>query len=282
MEKEWEKASRLLELYGPRIVYALVILVAGFWMINLLVRFTGRLLERGRIDVSLRSFLKQAMKFILKILVIITAASALGIPTTSFIAVLSALGLAVGLALKDNLANLAGGIIILLFRPFNAGDFIDVQNVSGTVREIRLIYTYLNTIDNRLVLIPNGELANSKITNYSVEQERRLDLTFAVSYRESIEKVRRVLNGIVGAHPLIYKDPPPLIRVSRHGEFALHYMVRAWCKNQDFLTVTYDLLESVKTAFDAEGILIPHSLFESSEEMRKVKEPKDNSPSQVQ
>ncbi len=260
MEKYLDKAVDILIQYGPRLLGALIILIGGSWLIRLIVGIMGKFLDKGRIDLSLRSFLKQALSLILKIILLVTAASALGIPTTSFIAIISAIGLAVGLAVKDNLANLAGGIIILLFRPFSVGNYIETGKVSGTVKEIRLIYTYLNTADNRLVLIPNGELANSTITNFSVEQDRRLDLTFAVSYREEIPKVKEILTRIVHEHPLIYKDREPLIRVSQHGEDALLFLVLAWCKNDDFQNVTFDLMEQVKMAFDNNGIVIPHGM----------------------
>lgn len=256
-----ESLINLLMQYGPGVLGAVVILIAGFWLIRVISRITERFLKRSSIDSTLRSFIHRALGITLKILLIVTAASTLGIPMTTFIALLSAIGLAVGLALRDNLANLAGGIIILAFRPFKLGDYIEAQSTEGTVREIRLAHTVLNTADNRQVLIPNGQLANTKIINYSAEKERRLDLTFKVSYRDDIRKVREILLATISLHPLILKNPEPFVRIGEYGEYAVLVFMRVWCRNEYYWNIRFDLLEQVKVSFDREGIVIPYQQY---------------------
>ena len=243
--------------YSPKILGAMVVLIIGFRLAKILVKMLDKALNKSRADVSLHSFIKSCASFLLKMIVVTVAASMLGIHTTTFIAVLSAAGLAIGLALKDSLANFAGGMLILTFRPFNVGDFIETQGYMGTVHTIHLLYTYLMTPDNRRVVIPNGELANGKIVNYSVEDTRRIDLIFSAGYRDDMIKVKEVLNHIIKEHPLILKEPKPLVRVIEHGASSIHFSVKVWCKKEDYWDIYYDLQEQVKISFDKEGISIP-------------------------
>lgn len=252
-----EQALVWLIQYGFKIVGALLVVIIGFAIVNMVIRSLDKTLTKGKIDMSLHSFIKSISSFTLKAIVVIVAASIIEIPPTTFIAVLSAAGLAIGLALRDSLANFAGGVLILIFRPFNVGDFIDIGGYSGTVKEIELLYTSLNTADNRRITIPNGELANGKITNYSVEPTRRLDLVFGVSYDDDIEKVKEILGRIVAAHPLTIKDPEPTIRVVAYQESAIDFTVKVWCKREDYWNIYYDLQEQVKINFDKENISIP-------------------------
>ena len=257
MEKLKGRTIEILIEYGFKLVGAILALVIGFAIVNVVVGMLDNILTKSKIDISLHSFIKSVSSFVLKVMVAIIAATIIGIPPTTFIAVLSAAGLAIGLALKDSLSNFAGGILILTFRPFNVGDFIDIGGYSGTVKEIQILYTVLNTTDNRRITIPNGELANGKIINYSVEDTRRVDLVFGVSYDDDIQKVKEVLTRIVMSHPLTFKDPEPLIRPMAYNDSSIDFTVRVWCQSSDYWAIYYDLHEQVKTAFDQEGITIP-------------------------
>ncbi len=257
MEHVKEQALVLLVRYGFKLVGALLLLIIGFAIVNLVIRTLDKTLTKGRIDRSLHSFIKSVSSFGLKAVVVIVAATIIDIPPTAFIAILSAAGLAIGLALRDSLANFAGGVLILIFRPFNVGDFIDIGGYSGTVKDIQLLYTALNTTDNRRITIPNGELANGKIINYSVEDRRRIDLVFGVSYDDDIEEVKEILTRIVAAHPLTIKEPEPTIRVAAYQESSIDFTVKVWCKREDYWTIYYDLQEQVKITFDKENISIP-------------------------
>lgn len=257
MEQIKEKSLALLIDYGFKLVGALLILVIGFGIANMIIRMLDKTLTRGKIDMSLHSFIKSVSSFSLKAIVVIIASTMIGILPTTFIAVLSAAGLAIGLALRDSLSNFAGGVLILIFRPFNVGDFIDIGGYSGTVKEIQLLYTSLNTSDNRRITIPNGELANGKIINYSVEDTRRLDLIFGVSYDDDIEEVKQVLRKVITAHSLTFKDPDPVIRVMTYQDSYVDFTIKVWCKREDYWTLYYDLHEQIKEAFDKEGISIP-------------------------
>ena len=252
--------ERLLELtleYGPKLVVAILMLVMGFAIINRIVKTFDKTLNRRKIDQSLHSFIKSASSFMLKGIVVIVAASVMEIPVTSFIAMLSAAGLAIGLALKDSLSNFAGGILILIFRPFNVGDFIDLEGCMGTVKEIQLLYTALNTTDNRRITIPNSQLANGRIINFSREETRRIDLIFGVSYEDDIQKVKGVLIKIMKEHPLILQDPEPVVRPVKYSDNTIDFTVKVWCASENYWTIYYDLHEKVKDVFDAEGISIP-------------------------
>lgn len=252
-----EKAYNLIIEHGPSLIGAILIVLVGLIVVKGIERILKRALSKSKLDVSIHSFIKSLTVIALKIIVVITALAMLGVQTTTFIAVLSAAGLAIGLALKDSLSNFAGGILLLTFRPFSVGDFIETQGYMGTVKEVQLLYTYINTIDNRRVMIPNGELANAKIINYSIEENRRVDLVFGVSYEDDIIKVKEVLNTIIKNHPLIIMEPEPLVRVIEHADSSINFTVKVWCKKENYWDIYYDLNEQVKITFDQEGISIP-------------------------
>ena len=191
-------------------------------------------------------------------MLVITIASILGIPATSFITILASCGVAVGLALQGTLSNFAGGLMLLLFKPFKVGDYVEVAGEAGTVAEISVVYTVILTVDNRRITIPNGSLTNSVIENYSAEEQRRVDLTFCTAYDCDIEKTKKVITDVVSAHSLVLSDPAPFVRLSAHGESSLTYTVRAWCKTENYWDVHFDLTEQVKEAFDKNGIQIPY------------------------
>ena len=239
----WERAGILLCL-----------LVACVVLIRVLVGLADRAMARSRLDRGIRTFLRSGLRVILWLAAVCVLLGYLGVPVTSLIALLSVLGLALSLAIQGTLSNLAGGLMLLSTHPFSTGDFVEVGNISGKVSEVGLVYTKLNTLDNKVIHIPNGEMAAKTIVNYSVEEKRRVDLVFSVSYDAPQETVKSCLAAVAGAHPKILSDPAPFIRVSAYGSSAVEYTVRAWCATEDYWDVYYDLLEQGKAAFDAAGV----------------------------
>lgn len=243
--------------FGIKLLGAIIVLVVGLKCTSLLSKWIRHSNKLNKLDVSLRSFLASFSKIVMYIVLVITAAMILGIPATSFITILASCGVAVGLALQGSLSNFAGGLMILFFKPFKVGDYIEASGESGTVKEISVVYTELLTPDGKRITIPNGSLTNSVIKNYSAEALRRVDLSFSVSYDSDDETVKGLLTGIINAHPQALKDPAPFVRLSEHGDSALIYTVRVWCKNEDYWTVYFDIVEKAKAAFDENNIAIP-------------------------
>ncbi|MBO6809650.1 MAG: mechanosensitive ion channel [Marinobacter adhaerens] len=249
------QATALVMTYAPKVVLAIVTLIVGMWLIN---RFVGVLDNKlGKKDPTLNKFLCGLIGAILKILLLISVASMVGIATTSFIAIIGAAGLAVGLALQGSLANFAGGVLILIFKPFKVGDTIDAQGYLGSVREISILYTIVDTFDNRRIVIPNGQLANASLTNLSAYETRRCDMSFGIGYGDDIDKAKAVCKRLIEEDERALKDPAPLIVVGALGESSVDLTVRAWTKSADLWPFYWDMHEKVKKAFDAEGISIP-------------------------
>lgn len=244
--------------YGMKLILAIVIFLVGMKIIKYLVIGVEKALKKSKIDSSLESFILSLTKVVFKILLFITVISIVGVETTSFVAMIGSAGLAVGLALQGSLANFAGGVLILVLKPFKIGDYIEAAGYAGTVKEIQVFYTVLKTPDNRIIVIPNGSLSNSSAVNYSVMDTRRVDLIFGVGYEEDINKVKEVLNGIAQEHKLVLKDPEPFIRVGEHGESSVNFIMRVWCNSEDYWTVYYDLIEIAKIKFDEKDINIPY------------------------
>ena len=243
--------------YGGRLVIALIILVAGFKLIRVLARRIegARLLEKT--DPSARGFFLGVLGGVAKTVVGITALAVMGVPMSSIVAVIGSCGLAIGLALQGSLANIAGGFILLVFKPFAVGDYIISEKTEGTVTEIGIFYTRLLTLDNKRVTIPNAEVSNQTLINATAEGKRRVDLLFSAAYGDDVGKVEQALREVCEENPLILKDPAPFARLSGHKDSALEYAVRAWCLSQDYWTVYFDLQRDVKLAFDRHGITIP-------------------------
>ena len=242
---------------GLSIIGGLALLFIGLKVSKKIVKVIDKSKKVQKIEPSVRTFLRSALTVFLYAAVISSTAIIWGIPTTSFMTVFASAGVAVGLALQGSLSNLAGGIMILLFKPFKVGDYIEGASCAGIVREITVMYTKLLTLDNRVVVIPNGTLTSSNITDYSTMPERRVDLTISASYTDDIEKVKKVILDTVNAHELVLKTPEPFVRLFAHKESSLDYTVRAWTKGEDYWTVYFDLTENIKKAFDANGISIP-------------------------
>lgn len=238
-------------------VYAIVALIVGFWLVSRVVKILEKLLQAKEIDISLQNFLLTLVRIGLKILVLISVAGLVGIPTTSFIAVIGAAGLAIGLALQGSLANFAGGILILFLKPFKVGDFIEGADHSGTVEEISIFYTHLKTVKNQAIVIPNAQLSNNSITNFSTKPIRRLDLVFGVDYSDDIDKVKEALRKIISNEPRILDEPPYMIGVDALGDNSVKIVTKCWCNNEDYWDLNYEMIEKVKKEFDANGISFP-------------------------
>ena len=263
LEQTNEQAQELLQTaytlaltYGPKVVLALVTLIVGIWVINKFVRTLDKNLT-SKVDATLGQFVASILSVILKAVLIISAASMIGIETTSFIAVLGAAGLAVGLALQGSLSNFAGGVVILLFKPFKVGDLIEAQGYIGTVSQIQIFNTILKTGDNRVVIIPNGSLSSSSMVNINQESTRRVDLLFGIGYSDNIDTAKTVLENLAAKDVRVLIDPEPKIVVSELADSSVNITVRLWVNTSDYWGVFFDMHENVKKEFDAKGISIP-------------------------
>ena len=242
---------------GTKLLISAVILAVGIYLIRWVKKFLKTSPKMDRVDDSLRSFLVSLSNILLYAVLFITIASVLGVPMTSFITILASCGVAIGLALQGSLSNFAGGIMILLFKPFKVGDFIEASGESGTVEEVSVVYTVLLTPDNKRITIPNGTLTNSVIENYSAQELRRVDMTFRADYACDSEKVKALIRQQMEAHPLALKEPEVFVRVSACADSGVDYTARVWCKGADYWTVHFDVLEGVKKAFAENGINVP-------------------------
>ncbi|MBZ1157337.1 mechanosensitive ion channel [Clostridioides difficile] len=262
---EWATTS------GVKLIIGILILSIGFKIIKKFVNHVMLLLSKRDIDLTLRKFLKSLLLSVLKVAVIIIVLEYWGMSLSSFATVIASAGVAIGLALQGSLSNFAGGFIILLIRPFKVGDYVEAAGHGGTVEQIGLFYTQLVTPDNKQILIPNGSVSNDSLINYSAKNTRRVDLTFSVGYEDDILHVRRVLKDIVNNHKLIINEPEPFIGVVEHGDNAIKFATRVWCKTEDYWTIYLDLLEEVKVRFDEEGITIPYPKMDLTvKELNKI------------
>jgi len=244
--------------YGTQLLLALVVLLIGLKIIGIIVRAVSRRMVKVDMDPSLQPFMTSVLRVTLQVLLVISVASMIGLEMTSFIAVIGALAFAVGLALQGSLANFAGGVLILLLKPFKVGDYIQAAGHAGTVKEIQVFYTYLDTPDNTRIVVPNGLLSNSSAINFSKNPIRRLDLTFDVGYESDIDRVKSILLDLANRHDLVFTDPPPQALLGEHGDNAIVFYLRMWCNAGDYWPLHFEFLETVKKAFDEEGINIPY------------------------
>lgn len=242
---------------GPNLLLAIVFLIIGYWIIKFIMKGSSKAMDKARIDESLKRFLHSLISIGLKVLLLISVASMLGIATTSFVAVLGAAGLAVGLSLQGSLANFAGGVLIIFFKPFKVGDVIEAQGYIGSVNSIQVFNTILKTPDNKTIIIPNGSLSNGSITNYTTEARRRVDMTFGIGYGDDIKKTKEVLRALVEEDKRIHHEPEPVVVVSELGDSSVNFAVRAWTNTSDYWNVYFDMQEKVKLEFDKHGISIP-------------------------
>jgi len=243
--------------YGPKLLGAIAVLIIGGWIIKAMTRSVGKMMDKSKMDDSLKPFLKGLVGILLKVLLIISVLGMLGIQMTSFIAILGAAGLAVGLALSGTLQNFAGGVIILIFKPFKIGDLIEAQGYLGIVKEIQIFNTILTSLDNKTIIIPNGGLSTSSLTNYSTEEERRVDWTIGIAYGDDVDKARAVIKRLCDQDSRILKNPEVFIQVSELADSSVNFAVRAWVKAPDYWGVFFELNENVYKTFSQEGLNIP-------------------------
>jgi small conductance mechanosensitive channel len=274
MEDILPKAQELVATFGIKVATALLILVIGRWVAKFLRNLTGKMMGKSNVDATLVKFVGNLVYFALLVFVVLAALAQVGIQTTSFIAIIGAAGLAVGLALQGSLANFAAGVLLVLFRPFKVGDYIEGAGVGGIVEEIHIFSTLLCTLDNKAIIVPNAKLTGDNITNYTMKEKRRIDLVFGVSYGEEIEKVKRVIAGVLGSDARILKEPAPTVAVLGSDARILKepaptvavlgieggsvtFAVRPWVRTEDYWDVYFNTNENMKKQFDAEGIKIP-------------------------
>ena len=263
MDKEFTKElmNYLIEVgssIGLSLILALAILVIGRQIVKILIRVITVALEKSKTEETVRVFVTNLLNTLLMIVVFIAAINQLGIETTSIIAILGAAGLAIGLALQGSLANFAAGILIVVYRPYKVGDYIEAGSHAGTVKDIQIFSTVLTTPDNKIVVVPNGSIMNGSIVNYSGQKTRRIDIIASCSYEDDIDKVKLVLEDIIKNESRILKDPKPQIAVSVLADSSVNFIVRPWVNSSDVLSVKYSLLEQIKKRFDKEGFSIPY------------------------
>ncbi|MFA5233487.1 MAG: mechanosensitive ion channel domain-containing protein [Sulfurimonas sp.] len=243
--------------YGLKIIAALVIFFIGKWGVKKITALIKKIMLKAQVDLTLVEFLENVIYFALLIVIILASLNALGINTTSFLAVFGAASLAIGLALKDSLSNIGAAVLIIVFRPFRVGDFIDAAGASGKVEDINLFSTIMATVDNKTIMIPNSAVISSNITNYSNKPTRRVEHIIGVSYGDDLLHVKEVLNQIIKDDPKILQDPAPLVAVGELAQSSVNFTIRVWVNNDDFWDVHFDMLEKIKLTFDAKGITIP-------------------------
>ncbi len=253
LEILWEQ----LLIWAPKLAGAILTLLIGLWVIKLLINQAEKVLTRKQVDPTLQGFLTNFLKVGLLVCLVIAVIGMVGIQTTSFMAVLASAGLAVGLALQGSLSNFAGGVVLLVFRPFRVGDYVEASGQGGTVREIRIFHTILQTPDNRIITLPNGVVANSNITNYSAESTRKVEFVIGTSYDDDIDKTKLTLKKIATEEKRVLQDQEIQIVVSALGDNAVEYKMRVWTATGDYWGVFFDVTEKIKKTFDEKGISFP-------------------------
>lgn len=244
--------------FGPKILAALAVWIIGGWIIKALTNAVTRVMDKSKVDPTLKPFLKSLIGSLLKVMLVISVLGMLGVEMTSFIAILGAAGLAVGMALSGTLQNFAGGVMILIFKPFKAGDVIEAQGFIGSVKEIQIFNTILKTPDNKTIIIPNGGLSTSAMTNFSTESTRRVDWTIGIGYGDDVEKAKQVIRNLCDADDRILKDPEVFIAVSELADSSVNFTVRAWVNAADFWGVYFAMNENVYKTFPQQGLNIPY------------------------
>ena len=257
METYLNMITEWAQEYGMNILGALVIFIIGRMAIGILLSITKKVINKSFKDETLTKFVANLTKMILLTILVIVVLNQLGIQTTSFIAILGAAGLAIGLALQSSLSNFASGVMLIIFKPFKAGDFVEAGGTSGSVESVGVFVTTLKTPDNKIIVVPNGTITNNNITNYSAEDTRRVDFVFGIGYGDDIKKAKNILERIVAEDIRVLKDPAPVVAVSELADSSVNFVVRPWVKTADYWAVYFDITEKVKLTFDNEGISIP-------------------------
>ena len=256
---EWlsQMTQSLWASYGPRAIAVVLTLVLGWLAVKIVTRVVRGAMTRAKVDVTLVSFLGNVTYLGLMTLVVISTLGKLNVPTTSFVAVIGAAGLAVGFALQGSLGNFASGVLLIIFRPFRAGDYIEAAGIGGVVEDIHVFATKLRTPDNKAVIVPNSAITGGNITNYTAKGTRRVDLVFGIGYGDDIRKAKEILESILKNDARVLKDPEPTVAVLELGESSVNLAVRPWVKTEDYWNVLFDVTERVKLEFDAQGVSIP-------------------------
>ncbi|MDR6844127.1 mechanosensitive ion channel domain-containing protein [Flavobacterium granuli] len=255
--------------YSPQVLSAIIILFVGLYAIRIINRVIRRIMVKRDLDPTLTKFLADILLWVLRVLLFVTFIDKLGIGTSSFVAILGAMGLAVGLSLQGSLSNFAGGMLIILFKPFKVGDTIEAQGILATVQEIQIFVTKLITSNNQTIFVPNGALSNGTIINYSMQGSRRADLTFSISYGTDLKKAKEIITTVLANNPKVLTSPAAEVSVKNLTDNAIQLAVRPWAKNEDFGTVVSDTLENCKLAFDAEKITFQPYITEFSKDNKQ-------------
>jgi small conductance mechanosensitive channel len=258
MDSIMDTGYSLLLDYGPKVIMAVLVLVIGSWVVKRMTKMFKKMLVKRGVEASLHPFLGGIVGGVLKVMLLLSVLGMVGVEVTSFVAILGAAGLAIGLALSGTLQNFAGGVMLLIFKPFKAGDFIETSGFAGVVQEIQIFNTIMTTGDNRTVIIPNAGLSNSAMVNFSTQPQRRVDMAFGIGYGDDIDKAKTVLQGILDTDERILKDPESLIVVSELGADAVVITVRAWVDSANYWGVYFATQETVKKTFDQEGLSFPY------------------------
>jgi len=257
MEDLMPKIMDWATVYGIKIIGALAIIIIGRIVVGILTGVVRRMMKRSNADETLVKFVVSLTKIALLTFIFIAALGTLGVQTASFIAVIGAAGLAIGFALQGSLANFASGVMIIIFRPFKAGDYIEAGGVGGSVEAVHIFNTIMKTPDNKKVIVPNSKITGDNIINYSAKEERRVDLIFGIGYGDDIKKAKNTLEQILAADERVLKDPAPMVAVSELADSSVNFVVRPWVKTADYWNVYFDITEKVKLTFDEQGISIP-------------------------
>ena len=258
ISKYTDMALLYLSQYGLKIVAAIFIFIVGKWAIKKLTALTKKVMQKANVDETLVEFSESIVYFVLLIVVILAALSTLGINTTSFLAIFGAAGLAVGLALKDSLANIGAAVLIIIFRPFQVGDFVEAGGATGTVDDVNLFSTIISPLDNRTIIVPNSAIIGGNITNYSKKPQRRVDHVFGIGYDDDLKLAKETLMEIMQSDKRVLAEPAPFVAVSELGDSSVNFVFRAWVETADYWDVYFDMHEKVKLTFDEKGISIPY------------------------
>ena len=243
----------------PTLLLAIIIYVAGFFLNRLVLNLFAKGVEKSKMDQTVKTFLSSVIKIVITALVLIIVLTVLGIPMTSIITVLGTAGVAVGLALKDSLSNVAGGVLLLINQTIKVGNYVEIGSYAGVVAEVTILYTKIVTLDNKDIFIPNGVVSTSSIVNYSSEDSRRVDLKFAISYSSDHQKAMQAIKSVASRHPLVHQDKEIFVRIGELASSSVNIIVRVWTENANYWTVYFDLIEQIKDKLDAEGIHIPYN-----------------------
>lgn len=243
--------------YGVKLIAALLIFLIGKWAVAKITTFTKHMMQKAKIDTTLVEFAESLIYFVLLLMVVLASLNALGINTTSFLAVFGAASLAIGLALQGSLANVGAAVLIIIFRPFKVGDYVQAGGATGTVEDVNLFSTVIAPLDNRTIIVPNASIINGNITNYSKKQQRRVDHVFGIGYGDDLKLAKEILMDIMSKDSRVHSEPAPFVAVSELGDSSVNFTTRAWVDTADYWDVYFSQLETVKLAFDEKGISIP-------------------------